>query len=317
MRGLMIAAVLLALTGPAVAQGVSEAQLKGVARQYTARQLFDLIGMPVCATDPPTGSCTTQDACIDDTNDELYVCIATAWTSVGGGLDETALTGTGRTFTAEQEFGPIKLPGCGTVSCGSGNVGRVCYSTAGAGDGTSANLNVCACIDGATPCGLWGEITLPRVAGLTNNTEIFGDLELGAGAAADVTLTFDLDSNQTIIWDESESAFVASAPIRSAATTSPAVDFYDSDASAGDINAQVGANCTDTGDGSEDCDISIKQQIAGTLTEVLDFDADGGIETSQTLELLGATSGLIQRNSGGTRYRLEIDANGNIVLVEL
>ena len=59
------------------------------------------------------------------------------------------------------------------------------------------------------------------------------------------------------------------------ATATPGVTFKDSDASAGDVNAQIAANCTDTGDGTEDCDMTLGIQIAGTLTTALTLNADG------------------------------------------
>ena len=58
------------------------------------------------------------------------------------------------------------------------------------------------------------------------------------------------------------------------ASATPAYTQIDSDG-VGDINGQIDGNLTDTGDGSEDYDIHIKQQIAGTLTTVATFDADG------------------------------------------
>jgi len=59
--------------------------------------------------------------------------------------------------------------------------------------------------------------------------------------------------------------------------TTPSLDIKDSDATAGDINAQILAAATDTGDGSEDVDVSFKQQIAGALTDFLVSDADGSM----------------------------------------
>jgi len=76
---------LLASPAPAQRQGVTNAQLVGVPRTFTAPQLFTEIGMPVCDADPPTGSCTDIYTCVDDTNDQLWTCVSTAWVSIGGG----------------------------------------------------------------------------------------------------------------------------------------------------------------------------------------------------------------------------------------
>jgi len=59
--------------------------------------------------------------------------------------------------------------------------------------------------------------------------------------------------------------------------TAPTLPFYDTDAAAGDINAQILAQATDTGNGTEDVDVTFSQQIAGTLTAFLTADADGSI----------------------------------------
>ena len=58
---------------------------------------------------------------------------------------------------------------------------------------------------------------------------------------------------------------------------SAALNFKDDDCTDDDINAAIEVNCTDTGTGAEDADVSIKVQIAGTLTEVVNIDADGDI----------------------------------------
>jgi hypothetical protein len=74
---------------------------------------------------------------------------------------------------------------------------------------------------------------------------------------------------------EVDGPIYADGGIVSAAVASPVLYLKDSDASAGDINWQLGINATDTGDGSEDVDIDEKTQIAGTLTTVRAVDADG------------------------------------------
>ena len=60
----------------------------------------------------------------------------------------------------------------------------------------------------------------------------------------------------------------------------PEFSFGDSDTTDTDKNATIDADCTDTGSGTEDCDLIISVQKAGTLTEVMKFDADGNTTTS-------------------------------------
>ena len=55
----------------------------------------------------------------------------------------------------------------------------------------------------------------------------------------------------------------------------PVLNFKDVSATAGDINVSIQADATDVGNGTEDIDVTFKQQIAGTLTQWLKADADG------------------------------------------
>jgi hypothetical protein len=57
----------------------------------------------------------------------------------------------------------------------------------------------------------------------------------------------------------------------------PLLAFYDIDGTDDDINAQILVDLTDTGSGTEDADVTLSQQIAGTLTAWLTADADGDI----------------------------------------
>lgn len=61
----------------------------------------------------------------------------------------------------------------------------------------------------------------------------------------------------------------------------PVFDMKDVDGTDDDINGQISGNLTDTGSGTEDFDIFIKQQIAGTLTTAMTFDADGNITSAR------------------------------------
>ena len=60
-----------------------------------------------------------------------------------------------------------------------------------------------------------------------------------------------------------------------APSSTPQWNFRDLEATAGDDNVRIYVNCTDVGDGTEDCDLTIAVQIAGTLTDVVEIDADG------------------------------------------
>ena len=103
-------------------------------------------------------------------------------------------------------------------------------------------------------------------------------------------------------------AFAATS-ITSSPSATPTMAFKDSDATAGDVNANIVANCTDTGDGTEDCDITISQQIAGTLTAALTFDADGNItfgtgRTVAATAFSGPLTGNVTGNASGSAATL-------------
>ena len=72
-------------------------------------------------------------------------------------------------------------------------------------------------------------------------------------------------------------------------TNSPTIDFRDTDCGDGDVNVSIDVNATDTGSGTEDADITISQQIAGTLTEVVKVDADGALEIYKDTTIKHAT----------------------------
>jgi len=55
----------------------------------------------------------------------------------------------------------------------------------------------------------------------------------------------------------------------------PVLQFKDSDATAGDVNFDITVAATDTGNGSEDIDVTFSAQVAGNLVGFLNFDADG------------------------------------------
>ena len=77
-----------------------------------------------------------------------------------------------------------------------------------------------------------------------------------------------------------------------APSATPTSQQFDSDTNDGDASTQQVTNCTDTGSGTEDCDYTMSQQIAGAMTAFLTADADGRITvarlTAVTPNLQGA-----------------------------
>ena len=83
------------------------------------------------------------------------------------------------------------------------------------------------------------------------------------------TCTFDVDADGTADFTMSTSGLTVPR------VANPCITFGDVNTSDTDDNAQICVNCTDTGSGTEDCDITISQQVAGAMTTVETFDADG------------------------------------------
>jgi len=84
-----------------------------------------------------------------------------------------------------------------------------------------------------------------------------------ASAAAQCT-TLGLGTGDSPVW--------AGATIKAA---SPILQFKDTDATAGDVNFDITVAATDTGNGSEDIDVTFSAQVAGNRVGFLSFDADG------------------------------------------
>jgi hypothetical protein len=57
----------------------------------------------------------------------------------------------------------------------------------------------------------------------------------------------------------------------------PVLNFKDSSCAVSDVNAYIEATATDTGDGSEDIDVAIYQQVAGNMVACFTSDADGSV----------------------------------------
>ena len=70
----------------------------------------------------------------------------------------------------------------------------------------------------------------------------------------------------------------------------PSLQFKDTDGTDDDTNVQIEINLTDTGTNAEDADVTLSQQIAGTMTPFLTADADGTIDlgsATQNTNVLG------------------------------
>lgn len=118
----------------------------------------------------------------------------------------------------------------------------------------------------------WGcnTITASAAAGGSDTQVQFNDSSVLAG---DAGLTY----NKTTDILTAVGGYVAGP------NTTPNIAFKDSDATDGDVNVRLLANCTATGSGAENCDLTIAQEISGVLTDALTFDADGILTAGRDL----------------------------------
>ncbi len=122
--------------------------------------------------------------------------------------------------------------------------------------------------------------------------DVQGDVLIVGTATAD-GLTLGASENltigaQTITHDGTD--FILSDTPSISMNGQPELYFRDGNATAGDINVNLNANCSDTGDGTEDCDFVIQTQTAGTLTSRLLLDGDGNVRIVQGALDLGSTT---------------------------
>jgi hypothetical protein len=134
------------------------------------------------------------------------------------------------------------------------------------------------------------QITTPKIVGATDVS-----VQLGDNAGANAVLITDSDAATVASIDSNGN--IDAVTITTAASATPGIQLNDSDSASETIDAEFSANATDTGNGTEDVDVYIKQMIAGTLTTVATFNADGAIEVEKNVALgNGTSSGLLQIN---------------------
>lgn len=89
----------------------------------------------------------------------------------------------------------------------------------------------------------------------------------------------------------------------------PVLNYKDTDAAAGDVNASIQADATDTGAGAEDIDVTFQQQVAGAATTFLVSDADGSItvgQSGQAVVVSGTVTGFTTALTGTANNALAI-----------
>ena len=92
-------------------------------------------------------------------------------------------------------------------------------------------------------------------------------------------------------------------------TASPTIAFGDSDTTDDDDNVQVVVACTDTGAGTEDCDVTWGQQVAGSMTTYQNVDADGSLTFSKDTIFDGTTPLVTIGDAGAEDAQITFDGN--------
>jgi len=143
-------------------------------------------------------------------------------------------------------------------------------------------------------------------------------LGLGDGADENLTWNFDDTANEVTVSSSTSVGVVnfSAIDVRGAdlesSNATPSIEFYDTDASAGDISAVILAAATDTGDGTEDIDVTFRHQVNGSNADFLVADADGALTLNGTT---GITMSDTVTFSGGQTRKLmflpkEIELDG-------
>jgi len=201
----------------------------------------------------------------------------------------------------------------GALSANSWTIGSGAFSTTGTttlGDGTgtvavassSWDISTAGAISGVTTLGMSGDLTISAGDVILANGQVIKSstttAETVAVQAYDVdnttyrdtilltngdTIAFTLGTNYETVainssdWDISTTGAMTGIGDISISEATPTVTITDSDAGDGDAGVTLVGAATDTTSGQEDVDLTISQQIAGTLRAVGTFDADGNI----------------------------------------
>jgi len=170
----------------------------------------------------------------------------------------------GAVWLGEHDFGGAGIEVENNTSVpGSCTVGQIFMDT----DATSGQ-QLYGCESGSfVQQGGSGSGDVTAVAAITDHSLVRGNGGV-KGVQDSGIIIDDLDNISEV-----NSSEVNSIEIKASAT--PTVAFIDSDTTDEDISTQIITNCTDTGSGTEDCDMTFNQQIAGVLTAFLTVDADG------------------------------------------
>ena len=240
--------------------------------------------------------CTISNNVISDTSSEdsftshpavQLRALSTANGGVGDGvIDEITITGNLAYNSPSGTCGDATEPCVGsTVQLQEDTGGTLTDIVVNGNIGTTTNSLRGVTVSGTDP----GASSY----GNTTGSAVTEGMTIGKDVDEDITILFATDSqDRGIVWDQSAGCFeidfdgtvgdgedptICTASITTPPTATPTTEWTDSDAVAEpeDPSANIAVNLTDTGDGTEDADVTISQQIAGGMTAALVLDADG------------------------------------------
>lgn len=153
-------------------------------------------------------------------------------------------------------------------------------------------------------------------------------LGLGDGEDEDLTLNLD-DTADTGVYSSSTglakltyTGITLDTDQLEVTAASPLIEFFDTDAAAGDVNAKITIAATDTGDGTEDIDVTFTQQVAGSDVDFLTSDADGNLTINSGAGTINMTDNVVF-NGGQTRKQFftpkeaELDGTAPATLADI
>ena len=148
-------------------------------------------------------------------------------------------------------------------------------------------------------------ITVNATATGTNAENIDVILASQVGGVATTFLNADADGSITL--GDGTRAVVLSGAVTSGdvsiSDATPVLNFTDSSCAVARVNALIKADATDTGDGTEDIDVTFQQMVAGAATTFLVSDADGSLtvgKSGQTIVFNGPVADTLFRSAAPT-----------------
>ena len=249
---------------------------------------------------------------------------ATTWTNARGfeasmDLDQGSAGNVNTITNAYMFYGVYNLPTVDTYATVTNGYGVFVRNEAVGGTGQMLDAAFYA-DDKSHSGGIYGWDFGIDFSGVGANSGAFGTADIRGVNSETISNntngTWDFDAANLVTTGTFGAGVTTVTSLTSSATPTPGITLIDSDTTDEDDSAIIYANATDTATTTEDIDIYIRQQIAGTMTTTILADADGDLElgsaTQNTnikgdLEVTGAQFGNITAVAAATYDLLVTD----------